>query len=98
MDMGYSGYDTYNNQVGFPISRRQSMYSHPGVGGDYGYDQQMGAGVYGEVSIIFHNPSENLSDATSFQNYPQPAYPIYTPSRQLSQYTPARECLSKSKL
>ncbi|KAI0347496.1 hypothetical protein BDW22DRAFT_533546 [Trametopsis cervina] len=64
--MAYPVYDTYNQQqVGFPISRRASMYSqHPG---DLIYDAPMAGGVY--------DP-----------NYPQAGYPIYAPSRQVSQY------------
>ena len=46
MDMAYPAYDTYNNQVGFPLSRRPSMYSHPS---DY-HDPALAGGVYPEVS------------------------------------------------
>ncbi|KAI0688543.1 hypothetical protein BC835DRAFT_303718 [Cytidiella melzeri] len=66
--MAYPVYDTYNQQqVGFPISRRASMYSqHPN---DMIYDSApMAGGVYGDPA------------------YPQPSYPIYAPSRQVSQY------------
>ncbi len=47
--MAYPMYDTYNTQqVGFPMSRRASMYSqHPG---DLIYDAPVGGGVY-DVSI-----------------------------------------------
>lgn len=47
--MAYPAYDTYNQQVAFPVSRRQSM----AYGGDgYAYDpaMQVAGGVYADVS------------------------------------------------
>ncbi|KAI0772655.1 hypothetical protein BC629DRAFT_732800 [Irpex lacteus] len=69
--MAYPMYDTYNTQqVGFPMSRRASMYSqHPG---DLIYDAPVGGGVYDQAA------------------YAQPGYPVYAPSRQVSQYNGAR--------
>ena len=44
--MAYPAYDTYNNSVAFPISRRQSMAYQDG----YAYDPALtGGAVYGEV-------------------------------------------------
>lgn len=79
--MAYPAYDTYNNQVAFPISRRQSMAYTDG----YGYEPPLTAGVYGEVSSPWGPPAA-WHHSHCFQNYPQPAYPIYAPSRTMSQY------------
>ena len=52
MDVAYPAYDTYNNQVGFPLSRRPSMYSYPS---DHTYDPAMNGGIYSDVSLeIMH--------------------------------------------
>ena len=55
--MAYPAYDnggiavpSYSNQVGFPISRRPSMYSHPSEYG--GYDPAVTGGAYSDVSTF----------------------------------------------
>lgn len=86
MDMAYPAYDTYNNQVGFPLSRRPSMYSHPS---EYAYDPALNAGVYGAEVRASRTIAPHYQLTYPLQNYPNASYPVYPPSRQLSQYTPA---------
>ena len=49
--MAYPAYDTYNQQVAFPMSRRQSMAYTDG----YAYDPAINTGVYDVCStcILF---------------------------------------------
>ena len=82
--MAYPAYDTYNNQVAFPMSRRQSMAYTDG----YAYDAPMTTGVYDPVRTTSHprHPYRSHPPVSIDQNYPQAGYPAYAPSRQLSQY------------
>lgn len=82
MDMSYPAYDTYNSQVGFPLSRRPSMYSHPS---DHtAYDPALTTGVYDVCTLFIQN---RRSAHRISQTYPATAYSApYAPSRQVSQY------------
>ena len=93
MDMAYSTYDPYNSQVGFPLSRRPSMYSH--ASSEYAYDPVMPGGPIYDSPV--RTPRDKYSRHSRGYAYEEPQgyaasapYPgrPYTPSRQMSQYNP----------
>ena len=59
--MAYPAYDTYNQQVAFPVSRRQSM----AYGDGYAYDpaHPVAGGVYADVSCLYHCHTPRLTGA-----------------------------------